>query len=338
MDPLTQGAIGAALPQATRRSRHLRIAAAFGFLSGMAADLDVLIRSDSDPLLFLEYHRQFTHSLIFIPVGGLLCGLILHALFGRRHISLALTVLFCTLGYATHALLDTATTYGTMLLWPFSDTRFAWSIISIVDPLFTLPVLAGIAASWAKRNPAYVRAALVWAALYLTTGAMQHHNAAAAAKALADARGHAPTRIDVKPSFANIVLWKTVYEADGRFYVDAVRVGIAARTFDGTAVAKLNLARDFPWLDPSHRQAKDILRFQAFSSGFAARDPDTPNRVIDVRYSFVPNRIAALWAVTVDPTAGPDAPAAYVTDRGAARQRFAELWNMLVATSSPARM
>ncbi|NNF80958.1 MAG: metal-dependent hydrolase, partial [Rhizobiales bacterium] len=66
MDPFTQGALGAALPQATRRAAHVGIAGALGFASGMAADLDIFIRSSSDPLLFLEYHRQFTHSLIFI--------------------------------------------------------------------------------------------------------------------------------------------------------------------------------------------------------------------------------------------------------------------------------
>ena len=70
MDPLTQGALGAALPQSTAvRGKYAGSAGLFGFLAGMAADLDVLIRSSSDPLLFLEYHRQFTHSLVFIPVG-----------------------------------------------------------------------------------------------------------------------------------------------------------------------------------------------------------------------------------------------------------------------------
>src|SRR5690606_29471703 len=43
-----------------------------GALGGMAPDLDVIIRSASDPLLALEYHRHFTHSLAFIPIGGLL--------------------------------------------------------------------------------------------------------------------------------------------------------------------------------------------------------------------------------------------------------------------------
>ena len=102
MDPLTQGALGAALPQAANASRYAASAGLLGFLAGMAADLDVLIRSSEDPLLFLEYHRQFTHSLVFIPAGGLLCALVLHHLIGRRRgLAFRHTWLFCTLGYAT---------------------------------------------------------------------------------------------------------------------------------------------------------------------------------------------------------------------------------------------
>ncbi len=142
MDPVTQGALGASVPQAFSRTTTVVAATLFGAVSGMAPDLDFLIRSDTDPLLYLKYHRQFTHSLIFIPVGSLICALVFHWLLGRRwQISFGLTYLFCLLGYATHGLLDACTSYGTQLLWPFSDARFAWNTISIVDPLFTLPLL-----------------------------------------------------------------------------------------------------------------------------------------------------------------------------------------------------
>jgi inner membrane protein len=191
MDPFTQGTLGAALPQATRHKASIAAAGALGFLSGMAADLDVLIRSPVDPLLFLEYHRQFTHALIFIPLGGLITALVLHWLLGRRwKLSFAQTALFCTLGYATHALLDTATSYGTMLLWPFSDHRFAWRIVSVIDPLFTGPLAMLVAASALKRSPAYARAGLIWAGLYLSLGALQHHAALQMGRDIAAARGH----------------------------------------------------------------------------------------------------------------------------------------------------
>ena len=74
MDPLSQAAIGAAAAQSFSRKADLFRVGVVGALAGMAPDLDVLIRSSTDPLLQLEYHRQFTHSLIFIPFGAALCA------------------------------------------------------------------------------------------------------------------------------------------------------------------------------------------------------------------------------------------------------------------------
>ena len=332
MDPLTQGALGAALPQATRTRNKAQtgIAGALGFLAGMAADLDVLIRSDTDPLLFLEYHRQFTHSLIFIPVGGVICALLLHWIMGRRwRLAFPLTVLFCTLGYATHPLLDTATSYGTMLLWPFSEQRFSLSIVSIVDPLFTIPILTLVVLAGIRRKPALARIALLWAALYLAAGAWQHQAARSMAGEIAAWRGHTPVRLEVKPSFGNILVWKTIYEAEGRFYVDAARASIRPNVFTGVSVAKLENRRDLPWLDTASQQARDIERFRRFSDGFVALDPAHRNRIIDVRYSFVPNEINALWSIEFAPGAPPTTHTRYRTHREQARENLGALWRMV---------
>ena len=142
MDPLTQGVLGASLSQSASKKQHLVVAGVLGLLSGLAPDLDALIKSQSDPLLALEFHRQFTHSLFFIPIGSLICALVLHHLIAkRRGLSFKQSWLFCALGYGTHALLDACTTYGTQLLWPFTNARFAWNTISIIDPVYTLPIL-----------------------------------------------------------------------------------------------------------------------------------------------------------------------------------------------------
>lgn len=332
MDLFTQGTLGAALAQAAARSvPQVRIAAAAGFLAGLAPDLDALIRSPTDPLTFLEYHRHFTHALAFIPLGALVCAGLLHALVGqRRRWPFRQTLLFCALGYATHGVLDAATSYGTMLLWPFDDTRIAWSLVSIVDPLFTLPLAALAAAAWVRRAPAPAVAGLVWAAAYLALAGTQHNAALAAARELAAARGQAPLRLEVKPSFGNILVWKTIAETAECFHVDAVRVGWRPRTFEGTSVAKLVPARDLPWLDPASRQAEDIERFRRFSDGFIALDPAHPTRIIDIRYSFMPNAVDALWSIEVGPDAAPDAHARYRTHRNEARANLARLWRMAV--------
>ena len=72
MDPISQGALGAAAVQAAVGHRLGGRAWVVGAAAGMAPDLDVLLRSASDPLFGLVMHRHFTHSLAFVPLGGAL--------------------------------------------------------------------------------------------------------------------------------------------------------------------------------------------------------------------------------------------------------------------------
>lgn len=335
MDPLSQGVLGAAAPQSVAPQKHARIAALFGFVAGMAADLDVLIRSGTDPLLFLQYHRQFTHALVFIPVGGLLCGWLLYQLFGKRcGLSLRRSIVYCTLGYATHGLLDACTTYGTQLFWPFSDARFSWNAVSVIDPLFTLPILLLILLSAIRRNAHLARIALVWALAYPVIGLVQRHRAEEIGWELARSRGHEPVRMEVKPSFANLILWKIVYEHDGRYYVDAVRILIDDNVYAGESAPKLDLARDFPWLDHDSQQARDIERFRWFSNDYVALQPGYANRITDIRYSMLPNRIAGLWSIDVLPEAGNGDHAQFVTTRTRSNESMARFRAMLFATTA----
>lgn len=338
MDPFTQGVVGAMLPQASAGRRQVVAAGVLGWLAGMAPDLDVLIRSSTDPLLFLEYHRQFTHSLLFIPVGSLLCALLLYLPIGRRWgLSLPQTWLFCALGYATHGLLDACTTYGTLLLWPFSDQRFAWNTISIIDPLFTLPLLALVVAAARSRRPLWARLALVWALAYLGLGAWQRDLAQEVGRELAAQRGHHPQKLEAKPSFGNILLWKVVYESDGVFYVDAVRSWPAPVIYPGSSIARLDPGRDLPWLDPASQQARDIQRFRWFSNGYVALDPRHPGRIMDVRYSMLPNEIDPLWSIQLQPDAGPRAHVDYLVHRDSGGGRLQRLWQMLRGEGGSAR-
>jgi len=72
VDPLTHALLGATAAQAALGSRLGRQAWMLGALGGVLPDADILIRSASDPLLAIEYHRHFTHALAFIPVGGII--------------------------------------------------------------------------------------------------------------------------------------------------------------------------------------------------------------------------------------------------------------------------
>ena len=329
MDPLTQGTIGAVLPQALGK-KNLGIVALLGFLSGMAPDLDILIRSSTDPLLSLEYHRQFTHSLIFIPFGGLICALFLFVVFKKiSPFNFKKTWLYCTLGYGTHGLIDACTSYGTLLFWPFSDMRIAWNNISIIDPLFTLPLILLIVLATIKKKNVYSKIALAWAVTYLMLGVYLHNVAINVGKEIAEQRGHIVTRIKAKPSFGNLILWKTIYESDDHFYVDATNL-FFRNIIPGESIKKLNLKKNFPWLGRESQQYKDVERFKWFSNDFLAVNPNNKNQIIDIRYSGIPNEIGGLWGVQLNPNKHNQEHVEFVSMRSASIERFKVLRDMIL--------
>jgi len=299
MDPLSQACLGASLSQSSTNDKSKLISALLiGGVSGMAPDLDVFIRSVDDPLLFLEYHRQFTHSLFFVPFGALLCTLLFYPFFQKR-LSFKLIYLFSFLGFATHGFLDACTSYGTQLYWPFSNVRIAWNVVSIVDPLFTFPVLILILLGVFKKRVLYARLSLIYVVLFMCFGLIQKHRAEEVVNELALQRNHKIERMQAKPSFANRQVWKIMYEHNGRYYVDAVKLLWNAKVIEGSSVQKLDVKRDFPWLNPDSQQAKDVKRFRWFSNDYLAVSANNKNYIIDARYSYLPNRIESMWGIVL---------------------------------------
>jgi inner membrane protein len=258
----------------------------------------------------------------------LICTLAFHY-WSRRVLSFRMTYLVCLLGYSTHALLDACTTYGTQLLWPLTNTRFAWNNIAVVDPVATLPLLSLVITSAIRANPLFARLGLVWFLAYLSVGFIQRDRANSAAEALAASRGHTPTAVSAKPGFANLILWKSVYEFEDRYYVDGIRIGASVKIYPGQSIAKLDITRDLPWLNSDTQQARDIERFRWFSMGYLALDPNQPGFIIDVRYSMLPNEINPLWGIALSPNALPDDHVKFVSDRDASPQRLANFSAML---------
>ncbi len=328
MDPLSQATIGAVAAQSAVTRQDLARIGLIGALAGMAPDLDVLIQSSTDPLLQLEYHRQFTHSLVFIPIGAIVCAVAFWP-FVRRHMSFKAVWFTALVGYATHGLLDACTTYGTLLLWPFSDARIAWNTISVVDPLFTLPLLGFAITAAVRKSQLIGRLGMAWVAFYLSIGVIQEERALAAGEALAAQRGHAPAIVSAKPSFGNLLLWKTVYEYGDQFWVDAVRAGGSVTIIEGEHVERLDLTAAFPWLDAKSQQARDVERFRWFSNDYLAIDRDDRSLIVDMRYSHLPNEIQGLWGIRLNPDASVDEHVTWIARRSAGSERFEQLWAML---------
>ena len=183
-----------------------------------------------------------------------------------------------------------------------------------------------------KGDGRYGKAALIWAFIYLATAGLQQLQARNMAKMLAKSRGHEATRLVVKPTFGNTLLWRSIYAFDGRFYVDGVRPWPYRKLFEGTSIATLNPAQDFPWLEHGSTQALDVDRFTQLSEGYVAKASDGSPRVFDVRYSFLPTETAPMWYILLTPGAALDSHAIYATDRTSATEKLPTLIRMITAT------
>ena len=313
MDPLSQGTVGAAFAQSAANKTNIVKVSVIGFLAGLAPDLDVFIRSSTDPVLFLEYHRQFTHSLIFIPIGALIVSAFIFPLV-RKSLSFKTTYVASFLGYATHGVLDACTSYGTLLFWPFSNERITWNNISIVDPLLTIPALILLALALKTNRRRFSFFALGWIVSYLALGFVQYDRALSSGLKLAQSRGHSAERMTLKPSFGNLILWKSIYQHEDRFYVDAIRTGRTLTWCSGENIKIFDYQYHLPDLEKNSQQMKDIERFRWFSQDYLGFDGDN-KLVTDVRYSMIPNRITPMWGLVIDERRGANEHAVWWASR-----------------------
>lgn len=305
MDTVTQFAIGAAAGQVVGGRALGRVAAVVGGLAGGLPDADVLIRSAADPLLAIEQHRGFTHALAFVPIGAAIAAapFLLRRGWRARAGAVYATALA---GWATHAPLDACTSYGTQLLWPFTDLRVAWNFLSIVDPVVTVPLLLGVALAVLLGRAVPAAAALATTLAWIGVGAYQNARATAAQEALALARGHEVVRARVDPSLANVVVWRSLYETpDGRLHADAVRVPLLGgdptvrRGESGEVVRAAEIA-SLPAASPDAIARAARVWFW-FSDGWVGRLPGAGIVLADHRYAADPAGLAPLWALTLRP-------------------------------------
>lgn len=303
MDPFTQAILGGGSATAFANKKDIRFATFCGMIGGLVPDLDILIRSSEDTLLFIEYHRHFSHSIFFAPVGSLIVSIFIYLLFIKKKKSFKKIYFFSILGFLTHGLLDSFTSYGTMLFWPFSEERVAYNIISIIDPLFTIPLLIFLIASNVYKSNLFTRIGLLVCCFYLSMGLFINKKVETFVYQIAKNRGHKISRILLNPTFGNIILWRTIYKSDKYYYVDAVYTPFFKRPKikKGLKVNVINKDTVFPSIKANTKQRKDINRFSKFSNDFIYIHPNFDNIIADLRYGTLPYDSLSMWGIMVKP-------------------------------------
>lgn len=220
MDSLSQIALGAAVSVAVlgRRTAVWK-AALWGGIAGTLPDLDVFI-DQGDALRNMTMHRGFSHALFWLTLASPVLAA-LPAWLHRQRPEFARWWLAMWLALVTHPLLDAMTVYGTQLLQPFTKHPFGVGSIFIIDPLYTVPLLAGVIVALSRRQWRGLRwntAGLVFSTAYLAWSvAAQAHVRGVAQEAL-QAGGTGALPLLVTPTPFNTVLWRVVaMHGDGSY-------------------------------------------------------------------------------------------------------------------------
>lgn len=222
MDSITQAALGAAVAEAGMGGRRLgNRAIVWGVVLGTLPDLDVVVYPWLDEASRLAWHRGWSHSLLGITlVSPLLAWLVVTLHRGGVGFARALATVWLVL--ATHVLIDVFTVYGTMVFLPFSDTRIATNNLFIIDPLFTVPLLAGVvAAACLRKESTWRHRANLGGLAVCTLYAVWSFGAkeVATARFRENLPGNQVLRLMTTPTPFNTLLWRCLAETPEDFQV-----------------------------------------------------------------------------------------------------------------------
>ncbi|GAB4374473.1 MAG: metal-dependent hydrolase [Kiloniellaceae bacterium] len=291
MDSLTQIVLGAGVSAAVLGPRiGPRKAAIVGGLLGTLPDLDVLYPFD-DPIDSFTLHRGASHAFLVhaavTPVFGEALMRLFEKLRGQRWRS----YLAVFLVFVTHAALDALTIYGTRVFWPLAPDPVGSGSIFIIDPLYTLPLLAVAVwalclAAWTARFRRALTAALVLSTAYLGWGLAAQQVVEQRAESLLAEAGIRPERLRATPTPFNTLLWKVI-ALDGERYFN-----LYVPVFGGDeAVTAYLHPRGLAHLACSGA-IDGFERLAAFNGGYFRVDLEDEKIVVsDLRMGLTPNYV-----------------------------------------------
>ena len=171
-------------------------------------------------------HRGATHSLIMhalaTPVIGEGLFRVLTARRARPGLRrLAYFAVFLCL--TTHALLDALTIYGTQLFWPVWKEPIALGSMFIIDPAYTLHLLAValwalFQRGWTRRYGWALTAALFMSTAYLGWSVAAQNIALSRADKVLAAHGIVPSQRIATPTAFNTLFWRVIAMDGARYF------------------------------------------------------------------------------------------------------------------------
>ncbi len=279
MDSLTQIVLGGAVGAAVGGKKYGRKSVLIGAICGTIPDLDTLAFIGSDPVTSMTAHRGFSHSILFAFLATPFITFLFSKLkwfktsFKDPHLW---GIIF--LGLLTHMLLDALTIYGTQLLWPLPTPPVGVGSIFIIDPLYTLPLMAALIWFLMKKKTRAVNIMLVVSTLYLLWGVTAQNYIY---KQIPDAYKAKNTLVQTTPF--NTFLWRVVVMEENQY-----NVGYAS-IFDKDKTINFEAFPTQPALLSPIKNAHSVQRLDWFTKGFYKTDlKDNKVVITDLRMGLEP--------------------------------------------------
>ena len=207
------------------------------------------------------------------------------------------------LTFLSQPFLDVFTTYGTQLFAPFSNKRFALDAVPIIDPVYSLILVAALAVwagttaerrVWVGRRAAVV--ALVLSTAYLFYGLWLNERAGQEVRRQLAAEGITDAQVHVYPTIFQVYLRRVVVRAGDEVLVGAITMWkpgtVAWRHFtvpDHPVIMKLAETREgriFDWF----ASGQVVPRVIEMKNGFVVEFDD-------LRYGFFEEPEHGIWGI-----------------------------------------
>lgn len=290
MDSITHLALGACLGAALAPPARRRAGALVGALLNSAPDLDLIVVGWlEDPVFRMSDHRSASHSILVLPLVALALWWIARRISPVVREAPGRWLALIVAALVAHPLLDACTVYGTQLLWPLERPPAMLGLLFIVDPLFTLPLIAGTLVAWRSRDAFKIawwsRMGLATSAVYLAWAAIAHVQVEQNVRAFMDSKGLVRAPILVEPAPLTTLLWRVlVMRPDGAYYEGHV----SFLALDKPLV--LDPFPSTPALLAEIDNSPDVQRLRWFTRGFFSVRPDGDRVLItDLRMGAEPD-------------------------------------------------
>jgi membrane-bound metal-dependent hydrolase YbcI (DUF457 family) len=264
VDTIAHGLTGALIGYAGFRQRGGRAALWTAIAASEFPDADIVLALISGET-YLQWHRGPTHSMLMLPLWSALVAWVFWMLAGRKNFRLLWAA--SAAGMASHLFLDWITSYGTMLLSPLNDARFALSWVFIVDPYVWAMLLVALIAAIRTQHTRIARSALGALLAYFLFCGIAHFHATYVARIRS-----LEMRVAAYPQPLNPFRWTIVSEAGDTIHWRAAGHNDTFTQFrddkllpqaEATDVVKLfRWFAEFPVVEKREEGERTILRYR----------------------------------------------------------------------------